>query len=223
MSARTEWSDDRDAMLRKMVIHGFTNEQCSIHLESSLTSVMTRIARLKLREKITPAARDAVLRLYEEGTSLSRIGMKTGLQPLGVDKILVDAGLVTPPAEDEEIAALRVSLADAQVQPVITERSEEFLEQLAAGIRAGRTQRQIADDIGVSQNVVQRVVRERGLSIRKTNEVHVMDRRRGELQDLVDQGMSLHQISLRMGHDRVIVEKTIERLAIRPSRRGVAA
>lgn len=223
MSARTEWSADRDAMLRKMVVHGFTNEQCAIHLEVTLTSVMTRIARLKFREKITPSNREAVIRLYGEGTSLSRITMKTGLNPIGVDRVLVDAELVSPPVDDDEIAALRISLADAHVQPVITERSEDFLEQIVAGIRAGRTQRQIADEIGVSQNVVQRVVRERGLAERKTNEIHVMDRRRGELQDLVDQGMSLHQISLRMGHDRVTVEKTIERLAIRPRRQGVAA
>jgi hypothetical protein len=223
MSARSEWTAARDATLERMVIHGFTNEQCAIHLETTLTSVMTRIARLKLREKITPSSREAVLRMYGEGTSLSRISMKTGLQQLSVGRVLVDAGLIASPAEDEEIASLRISLAGSQLPPVITERSDEFLEQLAAGIRAGRTQRQIAEDTGVSQNVVQRVVRERGLSERKTNQVHVMDRRREELQDLVDQGMSVHQISLRMGHDRVTVDKTIERLAIRPRRKECAA
>lgn len=127
-----------DALITRLLAADLTPEQIGAHLQMPAASVQNRAYRLGLREKISSSQREAVLRLFDEGTPVSRVVMKTRLKPISVNRVLIDAQRIPPPPLDPEAEAIRAAVGELAPAPVkVTERSPEFLAELEKGI-AGR-------------------------------------------------------------------------------------
>ncbi|GGD31117.1 helix-turn-helix domain-containing protein [Aureimonas glaciei] len=204
-----------DALITKLLAADLTPEQIGAHLQMPAASVMNRAYRLCLREKISSSQREAVLRLHGEGTSISRIVMRTRLKPISINRVLVDAQRIPPLPVDPEAEAIRAAVGVGIAAPVkITERSKEFLEELAKGIAAGETQTAIASRLGVDHSVVHRTVHQHGLVEKKVSKKGCLEKRCPEIESLIAEGLSDYAISKKLGSDLVTLRRAIERMGL---------
>lgn len=224
MSARVEWTAASEATLTKLMRHAFTLDEAAVVLEVTTTAVSSKAFKLRLREKVTLSQREAVTRLFDSGVAAGRIVSKTGLSPVSVERVLLETARIPALPVDPEIEKFRARAQAAEAGPVhVIERPDAFMAVIVEGLAAGRTRKEMALQLGVNESMVQRSIRQRGLDAPREVGKSILNGRRGELQALVDEGLSDIQIARRMGVDPLTVSYAIERLAVRKSRQECAA
>lgn len=94
-SGRTTGSDYRPlpgvATLKRLVGTGMTSEAIAVELGISVTRLRTALTRARLRTRIHAKDREACARLRRAGYAPPQIGMRVGLLPAQVNRILAEA------------------------------------------------------------------------------------------------------------------------------------